>query len=567
MQRRRKYEAHSDVMTGALVDGLAPSELVLAAAFPAVLGICLVVWLDNAHLNTTNGMWKSIQVDQWKASFEAAPLDTSNYLYFPLMAALCRGLDLLGIYPEQTWRQMALINPLFAGVAVAAMYWMVLCLTGRRDIAVFGAIVHFGSAFFLSLAVSDEDIMPSYAFVLVAMAMAAVWFAAPTRRQVTAVAVAFTLGWLGEWRLMFPTLPPLILALGLSSGSIAERAKRIVLFLAAGLGIVLLVQICSRNHPGSASLLDVLWTGKGVDTGWAGFSVEKLEWVMYGMGEYWLGGHGPRKDIFRAEWIPAFAIELGLLSAASLLFLREFRNATMRNVGVIFLGNFAVGEFMNAYSQPADPQMQINVMPWFTAAAALLLSTATRGMRLNTRNAAIASAYGIFMLSVLYNVHVFAKARGLDSKAEAELRGLEQLTNPAQTVFVYRDWEGIVTWHFREWEQRWGGVCDLGPAPVGKPKFKWIPLYDPLIHHPSLSTDDYGAGVKAQFDCAFQKGYRVAVGSAWNFSVKDFERELSLIDRADLAASIYRMLHMYRNVPLGKPLPDANYELEELLER
>src|SRR5471030_969463 len=197
-------------------------------------------WLDNGHYSTTNGLWKSTLVAEWKADFSTGRIDASNYLYFPLTAALGRLLDLAGVHVGVAWRQLVVINGLFGGLAVSFVYWMVRRLTGRRDVALFASLFHLGGAFFLSLAVSDEDILPSYTLVLVSMTMASVWFAAPRAWQVACVAAFFTLGWLVEWRLMFPTLPPLLLALALSRGTLLRRAVRVVLFLAVMVGIALL---------------------------------------------------------------------------------------------------------------------------------------------------------------------------------------------------------------------------------------------------------------------------------------------------------------------------------------
>ena len=52
--------------------------------------------------------------------------------------------------------------------------------------------------------------MSSYTLLLAAMALAAVWFAEPTAPRVAGIAVLFTIAWLFEWRLMFPTLPAML---------------------------------------------------------------------------------------------------------------------------------------------------------------------------------------------------------------------------------------------------------------------------------------------------------------------------------------------------------------------
>ena len=40
-----------------------------------------------------------------------------------------------------------------------------------------------------------------------------------------------------------------------------------------------LVQLWSERYPGAVGLHDILWTGKGVATGWAGLGWDKA-WMM-----------------------------------------------------------------------------------------------------------------------------------------------------------------------------------------------------------------------------------------------------------------------------------------------
>ena len=53
-------------------------------------GCGLIGWLQNVHIITANGMYKSIQAEPWIADPAHARLDPSNYLYFPLYGALAR---------------------------------------------------------------------------------------------------------------------------------------------------------------------------------------------------------------------------------------------------------------------------------------------------------------------------------------------------------------------------------------------------------------------------------------------------------------------------------------------
>src|SRR5689334_19340700 len=203
----------------------APGWQAALAFVLSLLFLCsLIGWLQNVHIITANGMYKSIQAEPWIADFSNARLDPSNYLYFPLYGASARLLDALGILRGVPWKQFAYLNALWASLGVAAVHGFVLRFTGQARIAALAALFHLGCGFVLLLAVINEDIMPGYVLVLMSMLLAGLWFDRPTARRVMAVGVLFTLGWLIEWRLIFPTLPALILALAMADVPLKRRA-------------------------------------------------------------------------------------------------------------------------------------------------------------------------------------------------------------------------------------------------------------------------------------------------------------------------------------------------------
>lgn len=520
-------------------------------------------WLDNTHINTANGLWKSVQVAQWKADFDGASLDPSNYLYFPLVSMMARLWDVLGVHVGETWRQMAVTNALFAGLATAVIYWMVQRLTGRRDIAAIAVLFHVGCAFFLSLAVMDEDIMPSYAAMVMAMALAAVWFSAPTAAQVAAVAAIFTLGWLIEWRMIFPVLPPLLLALALSQGHVRRRLGLILLFIATVLGVALCVVTIWSSHNGAVGLFDVLWTGKGANTAWVGFSWHKLSLIMSGMGEYWLGGTfvtGQNFDALMKEWGTAFALQMLLLLGLGLLLWRKRRDPGMRTVGIVFLGTLAAGQVVNAYSQPEDPQMQLNVMPWLTVAVALLVAE----LPVARSRAAVAAISVLLLVPLVYNVRSFAHGRGADSRMLAALAELERLSDPASTIYVYNSPEGALAWKYGTWAPRKPGGCDLGLSPQATPKFKWISLSWPVINNRGLTTEQFVAHIKTELDCAFDKGYRVIASAAWPRFEADPGGWMTLLGIREYGTALAPLLKTYQARPIGGPtvdFPEGYFEI------
>jgi hypothetical protein len=505
-----------------------------------VIGVGLILWLDNVHLETTNGLWKSMDVDAWKANHRTAELRAPNYLYYPAMALLGNLLDGLGIFAGKTWKQLALINAAFAAIAVMIVHHLVRRLTGRRDLAAIAAIFQIGCGFFLVLAITNEDIMPSFTFMLGAMSAASLTFGAPTWRQVIGVGLLFTAGMLGEWRLLFPVLPPLLLALALSDGPALKRAGRILVLLLTVVGTCLLVVNRTEGHPGAVGLPDVLWTGKGINSGWSGFSIDKLWLLGAGMGEYWWGGRnftwaGDLPN-WMSEWLTSLAIQAALLALFLVFLWQQRADRRWRATAIVFLGTFVAGEVMNAYSQPQDPQMQINVMPWLALAWAIALAGRLR------RPAAVLAAAMLGAAPLVYNVWAHAPQRGRDGRMQAAVAELERLSDPARTVFVYSGFEATVTWQFLLWGQRWEGVCDLGPAPLAVPKFKWISLFGSSVWHPEWTPAHHAEALSKQLQCAVDKGYRLIAGPIWAGSAEHLAEKMITLGGAKTAYAMHEVM-------------------------
>ena len=122
--------------------------------------------------------------------------------------------------------------PSSCALSLGMVYLLIRNLTGNRLVAVLAALFHLASNFVMFLAIINEDIMPSYAVLFAAMALGSIWLARPTAPRVVAVSVLFSLAWLMEWRLMFPTLPAMLVALWLCEPNWQRRLGWIALFLA-----------------------------------------------------------------------------------------------------------------------------------------------------------------------------------------------------------------------------------------------------------------------------------------------------------------------------------------------
>jgi hypothetical protein len=159
----------------------------------SLLFLCgLIGWLQNVHIITANGMYKSIQAEPWIAAPGLARLDPSNYLYFPLYGAL--PAPTLGILRGVPWKQFAYLNAFWASLSVVFVHAFVHRVTASAGAAALAAVFHLGCGFFLLLAVISEDIMPGYALVLGAMALPA---CGSIGRPTTVVLVGASSPWAG----------------------------------------------------------------------------------------------------------------------------------------------------------------------------------------------------------------------------------------------------------------------------------------------------------------------------------------------------------------------------------
>lgn len=506
--------------------------------------IALMFWLDNAEGITGNGIFKAVQAKPWISNPAAAPLDPSNYLYFPFVGVFCRLLDLLGVFAGDPRRQLSIVNAFSAALCLCIVYMFVREITRNRVVAWLAVLFHLACAFFLNLAISNEDIMPSYTLLFASMVLACVWFVHPTRMRVCLVAVLFTIAWLFEWRLMFPTLPAMLLALALGPGHAWQRLGRMALFLATMVAFAWIVMSLWGPQPNNVpSVFDLLWTGKGVGSGWSGFNMSKLGFLWFGMNQYLAGG----RNISELEFIFYFLPELTLSSAAifslavcALAILWRLRQALdARILGAVFGITFGAGEVLNLYSQPQDPQMQINVMPWMTIAWALTLAFASRHRP--TLTFAVGIVFGLLLLS--YNIWMMTPLRGTDTAWRLALERIEHEADPARTVFLLHGFEPTISKMYYHWNGHWDYFTALGPSPTPQTKFKVLALVSGPVNKSSMSPSELAEDLQHQIEKVMALGYDVVASDIWGWDLSRMESSLSTVANKEKAGAIYRMLH------------------------
>ncbi|NQW49670.1 MAG: hypothetical protein HQ465_00375, partial [Rhodospirillales bacterium] len=204
----------------------------------------------------------------------------------------------------------------------------------------------------------------------------------------------------------------------------------------------------------------------------------------------------------------------------------------------VFGVTFLAGEVFNLYSQPQDPQMQINVMAWVTPAWALVLLAAHR--RWPARGLAVLAAVTVSLFA--YNVWSIAPLRGLDSKWRGAIERLERQGDPARTVFLLHDFDWTMVYASLHWGTSEPGVAELGPAPQALPKFKWIGFTGDVLRHPDWSTERHVEALRRQIDRALELGFEVMVVRLWDISETQLLTETGMVAGAARLGALQRML-------------------------
>ncbi len=540
-------------------------QLLFAFALSLTVLCGLIGWLQNVHIISSNGMYKSIQAEPWIADPSTARLDPSNYLFFPLYGVSVRLLDALGILRGVPWKQFAYLNAFWASLGTVVVYAFVHRLTGSARVAALASVFHLGCGFVLLLSVISEDIMPGYVLVLASMALAGLWFDQPTWRRIAIVGVLFTLGWLIEWRLMFPTLPALALALLVAREPMRRRIGHVLVLLVSILATSGIVQLLWEGHTGAIGLHDILWTGKGVATGWAGITWDKVWMMLSGIGNYFLlvGGFVDPRSAREAAFPLSLSVvvQAAIFVASVILVWPRRHEPRLRAVAVIFLGTLGAGQVLNFYSQPQDPQMQINVMPWLTVAWALLLAAL-----LPSRRGVALVLTVLSLVPFVWNVSALARWRGDDSRWLAATTALEKRFPPDSSVFLYFGYEPITTWQYALWSRTWDwdNRVAIPPAPSADPKFKWIAVNAGAIRHPGWSRPEHAAALKRDIDLALDRGYRVVVSDMWAWPPDVLAAYLGTVAAAGRTDAIYRMLHddFRATEAFSDPIAGTYYELQ-----
>jgi hypothetical protein len=477
---------------------------------------------------------------------------------------------------------MAVLNGLASGIGGAAVYLFALRWLRSRMVAVLTTVLYVGSGFYLLLSVINEDIMPGAVLVLIASLFACAWFAQPTRARIAIVAVIFSIAWLWQWALLFPSLPALLLAVFVARGTWRERLLRPVWFLVCMAAVPVAITVLFRltGHGGARViarfLFRVFWAGKGVGTGWGGFTWPKVILAWAGAAESVLGAENVGSwDAWHTDPI-AFEMRVGalillVLAVAVAAYAWKHRRDPRVPIAVsVFGGTLLSGTIFNLYAQPQDPQMVISVMIWTVPGWALVANSimTLKGARPPWRQLAFL-VRPILILATLwpiaYNVRTLAAQRGLDTVWDGIAKGLTARFDPDRTVFLYQGFEGVITWQFAMLGGDYIDIDSLPPASAATRSFKYMDVTTPRILHRDWTTEQVTDAVKERIDAALDRGYQVVAGPAFLGPESAWVNSFTTVAKPEVPEAVWDMIR--RNYRLEPAFTDAQGETFAVLSR
>jgi hypothetical protein len=513
---------------------LEPLAIALIAAI--LLGF-LISFYDNTNRGTTNGLWKSIDVTPWVERAPDRKTEDSNLLYYPAVGAFVRLLpDSLG----PVWRRMAFVNAMFASGVLALTYLIAFRLFESREAALFTSLSHAAMAFFLLLATINEDIMPGYAWFVAALACVVV----PARPRVWHVALAaqcVALSWLLHSSLQLPAIGAALAGIIARTPDL-RRASRLVGVFAASLIPVPFVSAAFVGVDASAAF----WSAKGLGSGWGGFSSIKLMLMWSGIAQYVAGGQniGDLETVLSTPRVIWISVTWVVVAVLGLVFTRECwrqRGQPHWRASAAVLGlAFVLGETMNLYVQPQDPQMQLQPMTWvpFAAGAAFWRArAAVHGWVSPLVARTVMPLAAAFLLAM--NISAYADVRNGDSAALESVRRIETFVDPSRTAFLVHGFEGMNTWLTATWGKGAVWPNREAPEPLARThRFHAIYIASQATEFPQRPPAEAANDVVRLVNRALDEGFDVVATDIWAAPEDEWVSSFATISSPDKPRAI-----------------------------
>ncbi len=504
--------------------------LLALAVFLALAGfyVGLVVYLDNTNLGTTNGLWKAPFVRYWETN-TGRPVESGGPLYLPVYGLLSGAIpDRVVSYGVSgsflTFRKMAILNALFGALASCAVFLLAVRLLRFKVAALTVCLGHALAAFVLLNSLNSEDVMPAYAFFVIASALLFEYLSTRKWFWLPASVAFFVLVMLFHWTLIVPALAAagtalLALALIESRQRWAPAAFVALFFLAVLLASGVPALVFGRTIP----VMELLYPGKAHPNGYLGLSADKVVLAAMGVGNYFSGGRNLTDYVAASgnrEELREMAVSwLYLVVAAGGCVWCWFSRLGSRNARLLALFGlvlFGVSELEHLYSQPQDPQSQIQPMFVGTIGLIVILGILER---LTARKVLLGVVGGLtvaFLCNGAYNLGLMSEARGQDSSSIELVKQLGELFPPDRTVLVL---EGSAAWDTWRFAETFHGNSEFFGS-------RMIYLATPFTLRAGISATEAAEWARGRIDRALDAGDTVVTRAWWMEQRREFAGSL-----------------------------------------
>jgi len=526
-----------------------PLVLVLALA---VANCILIVNLDRSALATANGLWKSPSVSAWEHG-TGTPRDSGGLNYAPWMGWLARmipdeWMQYSTTVSDATFRKIAFINAAFGAIASAIVFSIARRFLVSNWLAIAVAAFHSSAAFIVVNSLNNEDILPAYAFYLAAISCYFQFREKTGYTWLTLAAACLAAMALLHWTL----LPPALSAFGALFLLDALQGKRpwipaLVFAVTFLVGLRLLVVSGGGDYGLSAILLPQKATGSG----WTGWSSEKITYLLHGVGNYFSGGFNIHdssrllctvygKDCQPDLWHLISSLAAAIFGIALCITGVKSNNRQLRMLSCFALAAFLIGQAENLYSQPQDPQMQLQPMFIIVVGIIVLLERVPPDSRRHTAIALLLLSVANFAWNVRFQYHSIPT----DTH---ELRFVSQLNNRLpinNTLLVHTGFEGWSSWDYL--------VTFRGD--YSRYDTRGVKLFRAFTDHDSTL---------ARIDSGLCVGKKIFASALWNESRDEFIASATTVTSKDQAGRYFDLLR--QSARSGATVRIQDVEFVELL--
>ena len=504
--------------------------LLLFIVFASIY-LAAIVKIDNTNIGTTNGLWKTPMVRGWEMG-SARQLDSGEWLYAPLYGFLCRLIpDRWVSYgtpaPVLTFRKMAMLNGIFGGLASAFVFLLALRMLASVIASFVAALAHGCAAFVIVNSINSEDILPAYTFFVLMTILLCMYIERKRLGYLIAAGVCCAMLTLLHWTLMLPALAGAFVIGVAVLFNDRRRGWMLPIFLGAFL-LSLELFVLAFGH--AYSIRQILYPSKAGASGYLGLHWTKLLFTAIGIGNYFVGGRNISdypaafRDANVLAWMRiSWAFAAITLAALAWAATRRDSRITLRMLAIFGLAVFGAAEIEHLYSQPQDPQSQIQPMFASILGVIVILGAAQRVDRAWLRRAAVFGLGALFIWEGGYNTLLLMTQLGADSRFMKTAAELAQTFPAENTVLVTNGWEEWNAWIYIE---NFGGDgARFAERNIG--------LANGFVEHPGISPAAAADLMARQIQESLKHG-RVVANVIWAGSSDDFAASLtSLVNPAE----------------------------------